>query len=706
MEDQGHPDDINRDETFEFDDTNAGGGAGGPEPGAGDDQQQQQPQLEPPPQQPPPQQPPPNIDDLFSRDEAEAGDAVGVNSSAAINYLNSPEASAFTDHQKDAFFYLCIAHGLEPTAARFAPGLVDPASVVSVARLRASGFMFTDINRLLHLQAAQAAVPPPVEDPVPAIASGAAPTSGRRLSIPSGSVASPLMSSTRISGPPARAPFTVHTLPAATHATRSPAVADEDDFRSRLEAIEAKYASTSMRNSLLPGQDDSDHLISAPKLGSNDNIAAAQKNLKACGNFERFSLDDVMKHGSTNFQSLLPVVKKQIENQKLDEETAYMLFQNILKGDLQSILNAKQREGEPFEDAWRSIQLLAHGAFDRTALEKELNKLLTVAPSSVAATFSRISILIGNMHQHIADVERRGHCITYLTLKSIKSLLHNFYPHHYSAIENLVELKRGQVIGKFNEVSSLIEIAVNYINKRSAEIGVTHVRMAPMIVQIDSSAAVESNAPSSSHHQEQQQQQAVIQPQQTQQPQHQQQQQQSYQPRYQQPYQPRYQQNYRPGNNNMNGNRPPRNPQQQQRFNGPPQQQQRQQQPSQQQQLDQGFIKGNCFKCNKANHWSTQCRTYANPYSFDRCCKFCSGYHVERCVTLGPRQPSNGSNSSNGRRINGQGSNISPQHKQEQQRQREEVIQSVSLQTGAIGSGQALPGAAYLTATSANPAAN
>ena len=250
--------------------------------------------------------------------------------------------------------------------------------------------------------------------------------------------------------------------------------------------------------------------------------------------------------------------------------------------------------------------------------------------------------------------------------------------------------------GKFNEVSALIEIAINYINKRSAEIGVTHVRMTPMVVQIDSSSAVESSAPSSQHQGSIQEQPQQQQHQPQQQPQYQQQQ--TYNPRPNQGYaQPR---NTVPpfnnGNNQQGSYRAPfRQPsqQQQQRYNSPPQGQQQQQRPG----PGPNFTVGNCFKCNKPNHWATNCRSYATPFSFDRCCKFCSGYHTGRCVTLGPRQ-SQGSNSSNGRQSDNSRSNSNP-HQQEQQRGREQAVAHVQHQNAGIGTGQALPGTAFLTST-------
>lgn len=599
----------------------------------------------------------------------------GVNFADTLNYLRGAGGVGLSADQKNAFFHLSLGVGLSEAQSRFHPSVgVDPCSFLTTTSIANVARIFDD---------------PPSASGTPVVSADPA-------------LINPVARGPRVLSFAPRATAPATTVPIPDYATM---------LMDRLDRMEKQLdAANRMNKSTFLSEEGSDFLIPPPKLGKSGSAASAVKALKVLISTEKYSLDDA---NCTPLRNLLPLVAGIIEQHKLNEYNAYFCVLNILKGDLSVVLSDLMNEKRPFAEAWRHIQLMAQGTYSRADVEKDIKKLVNTRPSSVSLTFSRLQLLYKKLYQYIMDPVKRATIVNTKVVEDIFKIISTFYPSSYSQIENMMETRRNMATEDFDEVGVLAEVAVSYINRRQVNLGAETVHMnpyvveaqfAPMVAQplIASSPAIPVQQYQVHQPQPQQQQQYQIQQQPpSQQPQQQQQQQPFHQQQQGQRFngfksqkngynnQRGYQQNNNSEGQQMNQDNRQRGQQGQQRRFNPnqdSQQQQGQQGQGQNGPFRMDIEQGNCFKCNRPNHWAGECRTYAQQ-TCRRKCIYCGGYHSEACKKqFNQNNRSNGGNQSRYDDVNGfhnrnngnQGSNPAPPAR------------------GAIGSGQALPAAAYL----------
>ena len=354
-----------------------------------------------------------------------------------LDYLLSEEADTFTDAQKDAFFYLGCALGLQETLQRFHPSVSDPCLEADIDTVSRSLLIFSNFVRSRNdaiqaaaISAAVSAATAAANNPGPAQA--AAP-GGRRSTL----------------GGPFLPPLSSTLANPASGSASAPNVTT--DIHSRLNLLESQFQAAGRmmnRSSFIPSQDDSDQLIGAPALGTGGTATNAIKAIRILMGHDKFSLEDV-KLGSSQLKNLLPMVAQVIEDNKLNEANAYMCFLSILKGDLYTILSNQMQEKKPFSDSWRYVQLMAQGVYSREGIEKEIKKLLTTMPTSASQTFSRLQILYKNLYQHMVDPTKRAIVISTKLVEDINRVIAAFYPAAYPNIENLMEMQRNAASPSF-----------------------------------------------------------------------------------------------------------------------------------------------------------------------------------------------------------------------------------------------------------------
>ena len=540
-----------------------------------------------------------------------------------LAYLNSDDCATFTVDQLNAFYSLGMAFGFAETRRRFHPDVLDPTSQVMVDTIRNAGLIFPR---------PQANAPPP--DP---------PQPPPRVDTP------PPRARPRSTSPP-RASGSRRSDGFGTPGASSTRIPDgsilipQTELQKILDRLDAQDARERVRmsNTLLPSHDESDELTAAPKLGSGGNIANSLKAIKAVVGAKKFSLDDAKLYGSP-FRSLLPMVANIITEHRLNETNAYVCFLSTLEGELHTLLGNEMRDKKPFAASWRYIQMTAQGVYSRESIEKEIKKLFNSAPTSASHVFSRLRILCRNLYQHIPDLDERNSITNNRICDGINHLLQAFYPSCQTVIEGLMEEQRRNAPPHYDKVTTLIETAVNYINKRSVALGPDNLKMTALTLQTLPHEMVPSQPPShavqhggSGFHQSQVSQQGP---------------------------EKQYEQQ-RPRNDNRY-----RDQQQQGQQRGPG--------------------KGNCYKCNKPGHWAAACRTYA-AQSIKRVCNYCAGLHAEVCVFY----PKNGQQGQQGSQVSG--GNRSSQSTPATGANKTPIGKGSHQGSASIGHEQALPESAFM----------
>ena len=401
-----------------------------------------------------------------SADAAEVGASImtaATNFGDALTFLNGPDCANMTSAQKNAFLHIALGVGLTEASARYHPSQgYDPCTFINTDSIIETARLFSS----------PPPTPPPAPvDPVVTVQQPATTNPGHRRS----TFGFPLASSTRLS---TGADMATRMAP-----TEPPPLTDMSHaLLSRIDVLETRMQNLNKGNksSFIPDYEDSDFLIAPPKLGSKATAPVAVKALKVLVGHDRFCLDDP---NCTPLRNLLPLVSQSIENASLNEASAYLCLLAILKGDINTIIGNYWSEGKPFLDAWRHLQLMGQGIYSRDQVEREIRKLVSTRPTSVSQTFSRLQILYKKLYQYIQDPYKRAAIISTSLVEDILKIISSYYPSSYPQIENLLESRRGSV--NFDEVASLVEIAISYINRRHLSIGPDSSRMNPMGVEAE-----------------------------------------------------------------------------------------------------------------------------------------------------------------------------------------------------------------------------
>ena len=106
----------------------------------------------------------------------------------------------------------------------------------------------------------------------------------------------------------------------------------------------------------------------------------------------------------------------------------------------------------------------------REVVDSKIEKLVNTRPVSLASTFCKLELLHTERYGHLDPLQRQV-VITTLMSESIYRIIAKFFPQFYSQIENEIERRRNNAGPDFDEVSSLIETAITYINKRQVILG-------------------------------------------------------------------------------------------------------------------------------------------------------------------------------------------------------------------------------------------
>ena len=543
---------------------------------------------------------------------------VGANFGDTLTYLEGPECATMSNAAKNAFLHIALGVGLEEAKARYHPSAgYDPLMFVNADTLREEA-------RIFRTPIPSPGIPLPL-DPVIMVQQPPAAVPVPRRS----SYGYPLASSTHIGTGSLLAPL----LPIVGSTDASAALI------LRLGSVETQLRDLNKINksSFVPSYEDSDFLILPPTLGLKSTAPAAIKSLRILIGTDRFCLDDP---SCASLRNLLPLVSSVITANGLDERSSYLCLMAILKGDINSTIGNLLSDDRPFLHAWKHLQLLGQGVYSREQIERDIRKLVNTRPTSISLTFSRLQILYKKLYQHIDEPFTRAAMIRTSIIEDIYKIISAFFPSSCSQIENLVNSQRNDI--GFDEVSSLIEIATSYVSRRHVSIGPETARMHPIEVHTEAKVVAtnvvaapsmpQAAFPSAPHPP----------------PQFNSGNNQGYRPRTQNPntfHESRFIQ----GNN---GGR-----QQSQRYsqqgqqnqfrmnNGGYQNQNRNYQnqgaprqqgySNQQNRFRPDVAPDHCWKCNIKGHWAAACRKYSTP-SGQRKCKFCAGFHQEKCLYMAP----------------------------------------------------------------------
>ena len=581
-------------------------------------------------------------------------------------YLSGGGGINMTADQKNAFLHLALGIGLPDAVARFHPNVgVDPLHHCHIETIADAARVFRD--------------PPVIAAPVaPVVAPAAA------LAV----IAPPDARRTTFGHPVASSTFDYPLAPLSGPADPDVSAA----LLHRLTVLEdqVKINNKMNRSSFIPNYDESDFLIAPPSLGSSTSAAAAVKSLKVLFGQEKYSLDDPE---CTPLRNVLPLVSQIIESHKLNGSNSYLCLLSILKGDLNTVVNNYMADSKPFHDIWRHIQLMSQGTYSRESVEKEIRKLVNTKPVSVSQTFSRLQNLYKKLYQYVQDTSVRAAIINNRITEDIYKIVAHFYPSSYSQIENIVENQRRLSDDTFDEVSSLIETAISYITRRQVSLGPeSHVAAMSVTAEPQVMAMTVQPQQQPAPHVSPAPAQAPA-PQFIQQP---------FQQNQPQQHQQRYRQNSNNGRNQgfrNNSNNPRYNNGGNNYRPGPPQGPFSNGQPSNGQgsnnpadpnaPFHMDVSPGCCFKCNTPNHWARNCTLYSLP-TIRRHCRYCKGYHQEKCVTL------NGRNNNQFQRNNGNNGSNPGNPGSAQASTKRGSVQGQVYAKNTIGTGQQLPLTSYL----------
>jgi len=245
-------------------------------------------------------------------------------------------------------------------------------------------------------------------------------------------------------------------------------------------------ARASITQSILPEYGDStDALIPPPMFGDVGVLPSGllKTLLNTLGN-EKISIDDVV---SKPLRHVLPVISTTITHNRLTEEMAYLTLLHCLKGDIYNLISNWMTDKTPFNVAWKHIQIMGSTTGSRDTIEAEIRKLIKTRPISLTSALTKLQVLVSKLMAYIDNPAERSLFVKRYTVECIFKLINVHFPSCYSTIEQLyLEKKRAHSLASdlaarqgaalnsdFNEVGTLTEIAVSYVNKRAIGAGET-----------------------------------------------------------------------------------------------------------------------------------------------------------------------------------------------------------------------------------------
>ena len=389
---------------------------------------------------------------LTADEEAEIG-REGALYGRILIYLMGVEGNAFSPTQKDAFFNLALGVGLTDAIARFHPTVMDPTTAIDLADLPPEMLLFSNVIKAMKEEAdtqadllaqtqaslrdatarvvAFAATPTiiPATPLSPLVSINPSPSTRRRSGVISGSGFGPSLVSSTFMGPPSGPPFLPpSSLPPDPSTSILPVAAVPPFWEDRMGALEEAVMSFRgmNRSSFIPH--DGVELIACPIMGSNTNMTKCMKSIRSFLGSEKFGTEDVGKGSHSPLKNILPVIKRLIEQEKLDGPSAFLCLMAVLKGDLHHVVSNQMNEKKDFCDAWKHIQLLSHGSYSRQGIKKEIKKLVSTHPEVISATLARLQILYKQLYQHIADPVRRNSSISSGLIEKVWQIISDFFP--------------------------------------------------------------------------------------------------------------------------------------------------------------------------------------------------------------------------------------------------------------------------------------
>jgi len=218
----------------------------------------------------------------------------------------------------------------------------------------------------------------------------------------------------------------------------------------KITAIQS--AETFASSLLSPPTDD---LIMPPLCGSkNGSISKLSKNI-----YDLIGMDTQNKYCLEEPQSkplslFLPILKRVVEQQGLNEDTAFSLLLSILKGICwEEVQDAYTNKKRTLSEVWISLQRTAGGPLHTHGLEKELKEILA-NPSSIQVALSKIQSIRTKMLAHVPLKNGRE-------MKTSDAVYHDFLTlmrNHHPLIAVSVDISMKQREAAFmmeNKVKSL-----------------------------------------------------------------------------------------------------------------------------------------------------------------------------------------------------------------------------------------------------------
>ena len=247
-----------------------------------------------------------------------------------------------------------------------------------------------------------------------------------------------------------------------------------------LSTIQAMDAISSPRNT---GQDE-DLFISPPLLGNKTsygtNLSKSVFLTIGLTVDDKFCLEDP---NSKPLNLYLPSLKRIIEAEELNSDSAFTLLLSILKGDCFEEVHTQLREGDrTFEEVWMSLQKTSGRVLHTGGIEKTIQDILHKTPTCVPAALSRIQNLRTKMYSHVANKTLRQMKISDAVYRDFRQLIRSHLPLESVPIDwsflnrktaHAEETRLRQLQGlppprPFDEAQVYKEVACNYL---ASEVG-------------------------------------------------------------------------------------------------------------------------------------------------------------------------------------------------------------------------------------------